>query len=49
MKDRKRQRENRKKYKRDPRRNASGCMDMTAYIAVKNADRQLKEEKKKNG
>jgi hypothetical protein len=30
--------------KRDPRRNASGYMDPTAYEAIKNADREASAE-----
>lgn len=30
--------------KRDPRRNASGCMDLTAYEAIRNADRDADAE-----
>ena len=27
--------------RKDPRRNASGCMDLTAYEAIKNVDREI--------
>lgn len=30
--------------KKDPRRNASGYMDLTAYEAIKNADREADAE-----
>ncbi|SDZ96352.1 hypothetical protein SAMN02745687_01236 [Lachnospiraceae bacterium NK3A20] len=46
MKNRQRQRENRRKYKKDPRLNASGCMDMTAYKAIRNVTREEKKEKR---
>ena len=29
---------------KDPRRNASGCMDMTAYEAIQRADREADAE-----
>lgn len=45
MKNRDRQRENRRRYKKDPRLNASGCMDMTAYKAIRNVCRQEKKVK----
>jgi hypothetical protein len=32
--------------KKDPRRNASGYMDMTAYEAIKNVDREAEAEKR---
>ena len=32
--------------KKDPRRNASGYMDLTAYEAIKNADRDAEAEKR---
>jgi alpha-beta hydrolase superfamily lysophospholipase len=47
MKNRKRQRENRRRYKSDPRRNASGSMDMTAYLAIRNVMREEKKNAKK--
>ena len=47
MKNRKRQRENRRRYKSDPRQNASGCMDMTAYLAIRNVMREEKKNAKK--
>lgn len=28
----------------DPRRNASGCMDLTAYEAIRNVDREREAE-----
>lgn len=28
----------------DPRRNASGCMDLTAYEAIRNIDREAEAE-----
>lgn len=31
---------------KDPRRNASGCMDLTAYEAIRNADREAEAEKR---
>ena len=31
-------------YKQDPRRNASGCLDLTAYEAIKRADREADAE-----
>lgn len=34
-------------YKNDPRRNASGYMDMTAYKAIKNADKDAAEARYK--
>lgn len=46
MKNRQRQRENRRRYKKDPRLNASGCMDMTAYKAIRNVTRQEKKVKR---
>lgn len=42
MKNRQRQRENRRRYKTDPKKNASGCTDMTAYKAIRNVTRQEK-------
>ena len=33
----------------DPRRNASGCLDLTAYEAIKNADEDLEKIKKLMG
>lgn len=47
MKNRKRQRENRRLFKSDLRRNASGCMDMTAYLAIRNVTREEKKNAKK--
>lgn len=32
--------------KKDPRRNASGYMDLTAYEAIKNVDREAEAEKR---
>ena len=32
--------------KKDPRRNASGYMDLTAYEALKNIDREAEAEKR---
>lgn len=32
--------------KKDPRRNASGYMDLTAYEAIKNADREADAEER---
>lgn len=32
--------------KTDPRRNASGCWDLTAYEAIRNADREADAEKR---
>lgn len=32
--------------KRDPRRNASGYMDLTAYEAIENVDREADAEKR---
>lgn len=29
---------------KDPRRNASGCLDLTAYEAIKRADREAEAE-----
>ena len=29
---------------KDPRRNASGCMDLTAYHAIRNVDREADDE-----
>lgn len=46
MKNRDRQRENRRRYRKDPRFNASGCMDMTAYKAIRNVSRQEKKVKR---
>ncbi|MGN0254773.1 MAG: hypothetical protein ACI4W2_00805 [Eubacterium sp.] len=46
MKNRQRQRENRRRYKTDPRKNASGCMNMTAYKAIRNVTRQEKRERR---
>lgn len=31
-------------YKKDPRRNSSGYMDLTAYEAIKNVDREADAE-----
>ena len=31
-------------YKKDPRRNASGCMDLTAYEAIRKADAEAEAE-----
>ena len=47
MQNRKRQRHNRRRYKSDPRRNASGYMDMTAYFAIRNVMREEKKNAKK--
>lgn len=30
--------------KKDPRRNASGCMDLTAYEAIRNVERDAESE-----
>ena len=46
MKNRQRQRENRIRYKIDPRKYASGGTDMTAYKAIRNVTRQEKREKR---
>lgn len=46
MRDRKKQRENRRRYKTNPCLNASGCYDMTAYRAIQNVTREEREEKK---
>lgn len=46
MKNRQRQRENRIRYKTDPRKNASGGTDMTAYKAIRNVTRQEMSEKR---
>lgn len=32
--------------KKDPRRNASGCMDLTAYEAIKNVEREEEAEER---
>lgn len=32
--------------KKDPRRNASGCMDLTAYEAIRNVDREADAERR---
>lgn len=32
--------------KHDPRRNASGCLDLTAYEAIRNVDREADAEKR---
>lgn len=32
--------------KKDPRRNASGYMDLTAYEAIRNVDREAEAEKR---
>ena len=32
--------------KRDPRRNASGCMDLTAYEAIRNVEREADAERR---
>ena len=34
-------------YKRDPRYNASGCKDLTAYEALKNIEREEREKEAK--
>ena len=34
-------------YKRDPRYNASGCKDLTAYEALKNVEREEREKEAK--
>lgn len=31
-------------FKKDPRRNASGCLDLTAYEAIRNVDREADAE-----
>ena len=33
-------------YKRDPRRNASGYMDLTAYKAIENVEREAEAEER---
>jgi len=35
MKNRKRQRQNRRRYTSAPRSTPSGCMDMTSYLAIR--------------
>lgn len=32
--------------KKDPRRNASGCMDLTAYEALRNIEREAEAEER---
>jgi hypothetical protein len=32
--------------KKDPRRNASGCWDLTAYEAIRNVDREADAERR---
>ena len=32
--------------KKDPRRNASGCMDLTAYEAIRNVEREAEAEER---
>jgi hypothetical protein len=32
--------------KTDPRRNASGCLDLTAYEAIRNVDREADAERR---
>lgn len=52
MKDRKKQRENRRLYggrKDNPKLNASGYYDLTAYEAIKRADKAAKKEEHKHG
>ena len=47
MRDRKKQRENRRLYgkqKDNPKLNASGCYDLTAYEAIKRADKKKGHE-----
>lgn len=34
-------------YQRDPRYNASGCKDLTAYEALKNVEREEREKEAK--
>lgn len=51
MKNRKRQRENRRKHNNygrlaKPWQNAEGYTDLTAYYAIRNADRKAKGEPK---
>lgn len=33
-------------YQNDPRRNASGCMDLTAYEAIRNIEQEAKAEER---
>lgn len=33
--------------KKDPRRNASGCLDLTAYEAIRNVDREAADAEKR--
>jgi hypothetical protein len=47
MKDRKKQRDNRKLYgkqKENPKLNASGCYDLTAYEAIKRSGKKKEHE-----
>jgi hypothetical protein len=43
MRNREKQRENRRRFKTDPRLNASGYMDLTAYKAIRNVTREEKK------